>query len=51
MRDIFVLSYTLPKYGGTYKNKIKSFKRKGIYFYMYLIYAKIKYKTVQVTKL
>ena len=51
MNRVYVLSYTLPKYGGNYKNRLKSFKRRGIKFCIWYIYAKLKYKTVEVTKL
>ena len=50
MYRVYVLSYTLPKYGGTYKNRLKSFKRIGIKFFIWYIYARIKYKNVEVTK-
>lgn len=50
MNRVYILSYTLPKNGGTYTSRLKSFKRKGIKFCIWFIYVKIRYKTVQVTK-
>ena len=50
MRNYFVICYKLPKTSGTYKCRLRSFKRRGIKFCIWYIYAKIKYTNVEVTK-
>ena len=35
----------------TYKYMIRTFRRKGIKFYVYFLYAKLKYKNVEILKI
>ena len=48
MKDIYILCYTLPKKSGIYISKFYRYKRKGIRYLFRLIYAKLKYKTIEI---